>query len=112
MENSSNHQIYKVANRVSFLSMSGQHRSSLLFGIHSNSTEVAFTLESYFSQNFLVCVGPDWSCTQETFAYDLKGVGEAGGQHELGTVAKCARVPPDLWAHPVTGQGQSVLASF
>lgn len=92
--------------------MSGQHKSSLLSGIHSNSIVVDFTLENHFSQNFLACVGPDRSCSQETFASNLKGVSEAAGQHgELGTVATCACVPLDLWAHPV-GKGQSVLTSF
>lgn len=57
MEESSSHQIGKVANTVSFLSLSDQHRSSLLSGIYSNSIVVAFTLENHFFQNLLACVG-------------------------------------------------------
>lgn len=111
MENSSSHQICKVANTVSFLSMSDQHRSSLLSGIHSNSIVVAFTLENHFFQNFLASLGPDWSCSQETFANNEKGGGEAAGHGEPGTAARCTCMPLDLWAHP-TGKGESALAFF
>lgn len=110
VEDSSGHQVCKVANTVSFLSLSDQIEA-LSYWNTPNSTVGAFTWKNHFFQDFLPVWGPNSSCSQEAIAYNLRCAWGSRSAWEPGTAACGTCMPLDLWAHPI-GKGLSVLAFF